>query len=369
MKRLPDTPLTPLLNKPTVVDVARAAQVAVGTVSRVLNTPELVSPEIRQRVLEVIESINYQPLRKRKTRVVPTPVKRRNIGVLFLGMEESFARLPVFSEALQGVEKAVAAANGNLLLANIPDADHVPVFIARNLVDGLIVRSPLIGDFRRFTHRSVVNAIERLPHVWLVAQPDSAAGDVVESDHDVAGREAAEYLISQGHRYAGYFRPHPSRKRVLEPREMLTLFGHNRGLSVRYFSAPPTTSVKWPVPSIVHPAPLLPLLDEWELVPKNERPTVLVVGSDEHAVHLYAALQQRGYQVGRDVSVFSFRRETTLSESLSPALATVDIRATAIGRRAVDHLLWSIEHRTDDRTTKIRIEPRLVPGASVAKIA
>jgi len=328
-----------------------------------------VSAEIRQRVLEVIEQINYSPLRKRKGHIAPDSVKRRNIGVLFLGMEESFARLPVFSEALQGVEKAIAAANGNLLLANIPDADHVPVFIARNLVDGLIVRAPLIGDFRRFTHRSVVQSIERQPHVWLVAQPDSAMGDVVESDHDLSGRKTAEYLLSQGHRNVGYIRPHPSRKRVLEPREMLTLFGRNLGLSVRHFSAPQNTSVTWPVPSIDHPAPLLPLLDEWEHIPKIERPTVLVVGSDEHAVHLYSALHQRGYQVGRDVSVFSFRRETTLSESLNPALATVDIQAAAIGRRAVDHLLWSIENRSDDRTTKIRIEPRLIPGPSVANIA
>jgi len=356
-------------NKPTVVEVARAAQVAVGTVSRVLNTPELVSPEIRQRVLEVIEKIDYTPLRRRKSRVVPDRSGRRNIGVLFLGMEKSFARLPVFSEALQGVEKAIAAANGNLLLASIPNADQVPVFIARNLVDGLIVRAPLIGDFRRTAHRAVVNAIERMPHVWLVAQPDSASGDVVESDHDLAGRKAAEYLTSQGHRFAGYLRPHPSRRRVLEPREMLTLFGEKLGLSVRYFSAPQDPSVQWPVTSLVHPAPLLRLLDEWELVPRTERPTVLVVGSDEHAVHLYSALQQRGYRIGQDVSIFSFRRESTLSENLTPALATMDIHAAAIGRRAVDHLLWRIEHRNDDRTTKLRIEPQLLPGPSVAYIA
>lgn len=369
MSGLPPPPANPSSDKPTVVDVAREARVAVGTVSRVLNAPELVSPEIRQRVLEVIEKINYTPLRRRKGRVAPNRTRRRNIGVLFLGMEESFARLPVFSEALQGVEKAVASADGNLLLANIPGADHVPVFIARNLVDGLIVRAPLIGDFRRATHRAVVNAIERLPHVWLVAQPDTASGDVVESDHDVAGRKAAEYLASQGHRFAGYLRPHPSRRRVLEPREMLTMFGQKVGLSVRYFSGPQNAPIKWPVPSAKDPATLLPLLDEWELIPRTERPTVLVVGSDEHAVRLYAALRQRGYEVGHDVSVFSFRRESTLSGNLTPALATMDIQAAAIGRRAVDHLLWTIEHRDDDRTTKIRVEPQLIPGPSVARLA
>ena len=37
-------------DKPTVLDVASAASVSVGTVSRVLNTPDSVGAEIRQRV-------------------------------------------------------------------------------------------------------------------------------------------------------------------------------------------------------------------------------------------------------------------------------------------------------------------------------
>src|ERR687885_738116 len=46
---------------PTISDVARAAGVGIGTVSRVLNRSELVSAATRQRVLEAIERLGHQP--------------------------------------------------------------------------------------------------------------------------------------------------------------------------------------------------------------------------------------------------------------------------------------------------------------------
>ena len=38
-------------------DVAALAQVSVGTISNVLNKPELVAPDTRRRVLEAIEKL------------------------------------------------------------------------------------------------------------------------------------------------------------------------------------------------------------------------------------------------------------------------------------------------------------------------
>ena len=43
----------------TIQDVAALAGVSVGTVSNVLNRPELVSQQTRQRVLDVIEQVGF----------------------------------------------------------------------------------------------------------------------------------------------------------------------------------------------------------------------------------------------------------------------------------------------------------------------
>ena len=45
----------------TIYDVAGAAKVSLATVSRVMNNPEKVNPETRERVLRVIKELGYRP--------------------------------------------------------------------------------------------------------------------------------------------------------------------------------------------------------------------------------------------------------------------------------------------------------------------
>lgn len=45
----------------TIYDVAGAAKVSLATVSRVMNNPEKVNPETRERVLKVIKELGYRP--------------------------------------------------------------------------------------------------------------------------------------------------------------------------------------------------------------------------------------------------------------------------------------------------------------------
>jgi len=198
--------------KPTVLDVAKAADVAVGTVSRVLNTPDDVREELRQRVLDAIERLGYRPLRRRRGgRNLRVRMGTGNLGIIFLGMP-SLAHVPVLSEAMRGVEAEVASFDESLMMANLPLANEVPMFLRNNMVDGLIVRSALVGDLRELTHPDLMAEIDRLSHVWLVGKPSSGGGDVVECDLDAVGRIAAEHLASRGHRAAVTMDPKPSRR-------------------------------------------------------------------------------------------------------------------------------------------------------------
>lgn len=45
----------------TMKDIARIAQVSTSTVSHVINNSRFVSEEIRQKVLGVVEQLNYTP--------------------------------------------------------------------------------------------------------------------------------------------------------------------------------------------------------------------------------------------------------------------------------------------------------------------
>lgn len=358
--------------KPTVLDVAALANVAVGTVSRVLNTPDAVGPEIRQRVLEAIARVNYKPLRRRRKGLAidgGATRRRGNFGVLLIGMDDSLTHLPVISEALHGVELAMAAEGMNLMLANVPNADRVPAFLAKNQIDGLILKSPLLGDLRACASPALVESINRLPHVWLIGKPDSAEGDVCGVDADMGARIAAEYLYAKGHRRVGYMHPRPGQTRSEGLKRAFSAHAQRLGITLRFFEKPLSDSVRWPLPAIARPAEVMPLLERWESLPIDVRPTAMIVSADSIAVQLYAALQQKGMKVGTDLSVLSFNHEKPLVMGLNPALTTLDIRAEAIGRRAVEQLLWRIRNKSDGIPTKIMVEPRLVEGASVASFA
>ena len=301
----------------------------------------------------------------------PKPAARRrrgNLGIVLIGMDESLAHLPVITEAIHGVELATAAEGINLMLANVPQADRVPAFLARNQVDGLIVKSPLLGDFKACASAELVAAIARVPHVWLIGRPDNATGDVCAVDNDAGARLAADYLHARGHRRIGFLHPRPGQTRSESLKLNFTMHAQRLGLSVQPFEKPLTEPVRWPLPAITQPTDLMPLLDRWAALAPEARPTAILVPADSIAVQLYAALRQRGLHVGRDLSILSFNHERPLVMGLTPALTTIDIRAETIGRRAVERLLWRIDHPEDLVPTKIVVEPILVEGGSVSTL-
>lgn len=366
-------PSTPAASsKPTIVEVAAAANVAIGTVSRVLNTPDEVGAEIRERVLAAITRMNYTPLRRRRKSGLPadgsSPRWRGSFGLLMTGMDDTLSHLPVVSEALHGVELAMAAEGMNLLLANVPDADRVPAFLAKNHVDGLIVKSPLLGDLKRCASPSLVAAINRIPHVWLLGKPESAEGDTCDFDFDFGARSAVEYLHARGHRRIAFLDPRPGQARTAALKRAVALYAQRSGMQLRLLEKLLTFQVKWPVSAVTQPDEVKPLLDRWAGLPEAGRPTAIVVSADSIAVQVYRALQRMGLTVGRDISLISCTHEKSLVSGLDPMLTTLDIRAEAIGRRAVEQLIWRVRNKADSFATKILIEPRFIEGGSVATV-
>src|SRR5687768_6343185 len=115
----------------TVRDVAKAAGVAVGSVSRALNQHPDVSEDIRERIFAAAKSLNYARLRRRR-RPVAAPLRNGSthagprLGLICFGMEDALVHLPVMGAAMHGIESAVAAEGGTLMFACIPKGDRVP---------------------------------------------------------------------------------------------------------------------------------------------------------------------------------------------------------------------------------------------------
>ena len=115
--------------KATITDVAKAAGVATGTVSRVFNRHADVNEEIRQRVLNAANELGYVRLRQRKATRSSSNQKQGNVGIVCFGMEDTLIQIPIISRAVQGVEHRLSGMGRNLMIANIPRGDRVPPFM------------------------------------------------------------------------------------------------------------------------------------------------------------------------------------------------------------------------------------------------
>jgi len=184
------------LRKPTIRDVAAAAGVSHGTVSRVLNGGHWVSPQARVAVEEAIEATGYTT--NHAARSLATG---RSNSVAFLLTEPQHLLFadPTFSLLLRGAATALAERSMTLVLlvAGTPaERSNVANFVSAGHVDGVLLISSHEADPLL---ESLLEA--RIPTVScglpLGHQRDLPAVSVDESG---SARTMTRYLLDQGHK-------------------------------------------------------------------------------------------------------------------------------------------------------------------------
>jgi DNA-binding LacI/PurR family transcriptional regulator len=177
-------------------DVAKAAGVSQGTASNVFNRPELVRPEVRERVEACARRLNYAG---------PDPKGRllRAGKVNAIGVVTNEALSAVLDDPgtlimLRGIaEMCDQQGAGIALVPGYPNEGTSGWSIRSALVDGFIVFCLEEGD------RLVREARQRkLPFVAIDLDPGPAASSIRVDDRGGA-RLAAEHLASLGHRHFG----------------------------------------------------------------------------------------------------------------------------------------------------------------------
>ena len=355
----------------TVHDVAKAAGVAVGSVSRALNQHADVSPDIRERILAAAKFLNYTRLRKRRARggAAGDPTRRASapasIGLICFGMDDALVELPVVSAAMHGIESAIGEEGGTLMFASIPKGDRVPAFLAENKIAGVIVKGPNQGGLPPVESSELLRHIYRVPHVWLMGCPPNAIGDHCNFDADAAGRLAADHLNAKGHRRVAFLNPKPGHAQFEHVKRGFVERSRALGGTVEVLEPEQAAPIVWPLPPITSQEKVDGLVQRWANQPKNQRATAIAVGADITAVQIYAAMSRLGVRIGRDVGLVSCNDEKSLVMGLTPPLTTVDVRPDAIGRNAVGRLLWRAAHPADTNPVTLLVQPALTERESV----
>ena len=94
-------------------------------------------------------------------------------------------------------------------------------------------------------------------------------------------------------------------------------------------------------------------------LPRQPRPTGIFFPADMLTSVAYPLLYERGIVPGRDLDVVSCNNEEILLNNLHPKPAVIDIHAAAVGYRAVEQLLWRIEHPLEPKMKSL-IDPELI---------
>lgn len=354
--------------KVTAQQVARRARVSLGTVSRVLNDDPTVSPELSRRVRESVAALDYKRLRRRKQKSGSVhPIEGKTIGLLLIGMGDSLARLPVVTEAIDGIRHRISELGGRLEIVAAPDPGQEPRWLKTSRFDGWLIKGAMQGDLFGGSHPALVERWEQQPCVWFHGRPHGAPGSACSPNDWRIGELAAEHLAALGHRKVAFLSPKSDH--LLLSKRQLGFAARCEALGVRC-QVVSRNLENWTFP-LERPRSLETMselfVEMWERR-AADRPTAAFTPADSMAVLFYQVLSKHGLQVGKDLSVISANHETVLTASLFPSLTTIDVCSFAIGRQAVDLLSSRLDQGPSDPSQNVLIDPALVVGESTVPL-
>jgi DNA-binding LacI/PurR family transcriptional regulator len=316
----------------TLREVAARAGVSVGSASQAFGRPELVSDEVRERVLAAAKALGYSG---------PDPAARRlrlgqagALGVIFSERLRYQFTDPASSLFLGGLAEGIEGSGLGLLL--VPDSrfrDATAETVRRAAVDGFVIYSTVRNDPR------VEAALDRHLPVVTVDQPRDLPTPLVGIDDRAAARTAAEYVRELGHERVGVL----SFVSALDAEGRLGLFlsterlaGYKDGLG----SAWDEQAVRTVRPNAPKPARRAAL----ELLQSDKPPTAILAMSDVLALGALQAAAELGIDVPAELSVVGFD-DSPAATLATPALTTVAQPHEEKGRVAAEWLVDAIEGR------------------------
>jgi DNA-binding LacI/PurR family transcriptional regulator len=317
-------------------DVAKAAGVSQGTASNVFSRPDLVRPEVRERVRDTAKKLGYAgpDPRGRLLRAG----KSNAIGVATAEPLSYFFDDPFARELMKGISEACDAHGAGLALVSARNEERLAWNIQSALVDGFVLLCIENGE------KLVELTRERqLPFVALaLGKPDETISAIGVDDY--AGAQlAARHLAELGHRRYGILGLElddehegpvgdaqiagatysTSRDRAYGYYEELALYGVDRHSIPIYETRSTAESVRRGIDYILS---------------AGERPTAILAMSDRVAMFAMEELKTRGLRVPQDISVVGFDGVPEAATSIPP-LTTVAQPIAEIGRRAVKAIL------------------------------
>jgi LacI family transcriptional regulator, galactose operon repressor len=281
----------------TVRQVAELAGVSPATVSRVSRGSDKVDPELRDRVLRVIEEHGYRP-----SHFGRALAERRHgaLGLVFPGLSG-----PYFSDLIQGFEaQALETGDSVLVLASHSRADtDATVIDLAGRVDGMAIHGGTISD-------AALEKVCGQVRVVVMAGDVGPAYAAVRVDNGSVRDLTRHLLVDHGYRRLAF---------VGTPDNSPDVTVRWEGFLAAHRSArrkPPAEPIRVGLQQSDGVIAAVQLLDS------DNPPEAVVCANDETALGLMIAAMGRGLRVPEDLAITGFD-DTVMASLVSPQLTTI----------------------------------------------
>lgn len=308
---------------PTIRDVARIADVSIGTASKALNGGGRLRAETREKVLGVAQTIGYRPnsLAQSLHRS-----KSRTIGII---SNDSFGRFTF--PIVEALEERLADEGIAVFMCNATDdpareRQHLDQLLGKR-IDGLVVTA------RRADKRAPIGlSATGLPVVYVFSHADDPNALSLMPDDQGGAALAIEHLAGIGCRHIAHITgPEHFEAVRLRKKGYLEALRAAGLPSIEGFYHSGAWSEAWGRESVGV------LFDA-----KRAGPDAVFCGNDQIARGVADALRERGARVPNDVAIVGFDNWEVMALASRPPLSSVDMNLKALGREAGENLLRMI---------------------------
>jgi LacI family transcriptional regulator len=330
---------------PSMKDVAAHARVSLGTVSNVLNRPELVSAPTRARVLAAVDELGF--VRNESARQL------RGGGSRTLAYVVLDASNPFFTDVARGVQQAADAAGLAVFLCNcagdpVRQAAYLDL-LEQQRVEGVLI-TPVDGDDERLTLLP-----KRGTPVVIVDRATGSEHCSVAVDDILGGDIAATHLLDSGHSRLAFIGGPATlpqvRDRVAGVRRALNRDGLDPGdLVILQTSALTVAEGQRAGQRLAG-------------LPKSSRPTAAVCANDLLALGLLQQMVRLGVRVPEEVAIVGYD-DIEFAEAAAVPLTSVSQPRHLLGRTAADLLLEEARDGSSHTHRQVEFKPELIVRAS-----
>ncbi|AIQ13610.1 LacI family DNA-binding transcriptional regulator [Paenibacillus durus] len=330
----------------TIRDVAMRANVSPATVSRVLNQSKPVSKAVREKVMRVVEELNFNPNSVARSLAMK---ESKLIGVVIPNIDSVF-----LSKFVNIIEEEFFKHNYTTLLCNTRRDDDVEKDYLRLLKDKYVDGVVLMTSHPK-PHQIEFFEQEDIPVVFAGHTDTTEQFSSVNIDNYQAMYDAARYLLENGHRRIAFFGGPFIYRQAVE-----RLSGYKQALAdygVKYEESLVFANDY----DIEHG-----FENGIQLFQRADRPTAVCCVSDMVAVGAIKAAEMSGLRVPEDISIMGFD-DIRLAKAYRPGITTIRQPIHELSVQAAEMLLKQIKHKDEYiKETRILSHEIIVRGSCMA---